>query len=221
MTSQMTNCWDLWISAGTGPIEVRRMVPLLADVLARACERAGLELIDRGGDLDQAPRSLRLRVRGHADRALGDWLGTHAIVHDSRRERGGRHRGHRKRWFVSVSLTAVHDSKRKHQRLDRRELDVCFARSGGPGGQHVNTSSTAVRVQHRPTGIAVRVSDSRSQAHNRELALVRLADRLRERESVREREQASTARSRRCAVTRGQAVASWRLDPRSGDLCPA
>jgi len=56
------------------------------------------------------------------------------------------------------------------------DLDESFARSGGPGGQHVNKVSTAVTLSHRPTGISVTVQDSRSQAMNRGLARERLLD---------------------------------------------
>lgn len=215
----MSAQWELWVSAGTGPIEARRLVPLLLGELARLCEDAGLERLDERDDSDESPRSLCVRVRGDAEAALGEWLGTHAIVHDSRRERGGHRRGHRKRWFMSVSLVPVRESRR--ERFDPREVGLCFARSGGPGGQHVNTSATAVQARHRPTGLAVRVSDSRSQAHNRELALARLAAKLREREHSSERAQARDDRARRCEVVRGQAVATWRLDERLGALCRA
>jgi protein subunit release factor A len=58
------------------------------------------------------------------------------------------------------------------------ECDIEFTRTGGPGGQHRNRSSTAVRLTHRPTGISVVAADSRSQYQNRLAALERLAARL-------------------------------------------
>jgi len=56
------------------------------------------------------------------------------------------------------------------------ELEEIFARSGGPGGQHVNKVSTAVTLRHLPSGFRVTVQDSRSQALNRKLARERLLD---------------------------------------------
>lgn len=64
------------------------------------------------------------------------------------------------------------------------ELKETFARSSGPGGQHVNKVSTAVTLRHAPSGITVTVQDSRSQARNRQLALERLLDSLEGRQAA-------------------------------------
>ncbi|MEO6872757.1 MAG: peptide chain release factor-like protein [Chthoniobacterales bacterium] len=78
------------------------------------------------------------------------------------------------------------------------ELVESFARSSGPGGQHVNKVSTAVTLKHTPTGVSVTVQDSRSQARNRALALERLLDSLeRQRDEKRAAQRASAAQQRR------------------------
>jgi len=90
--------------------------------------------------------------------------------------------------------------KERMQRLgiDPADLEESFARSSGPGGQHVNKVSTAVTLRHRPSGVAVTVQESRSQARNRALALDRLLDALEERaEQARQQERARVARERR------------------------
>src|SRR2546429_6043420 len=63
------------------------------------------------------------------------------------------------------------------RRLGIRDVDLeeTFARSSGPGGQHVNKVSSAVTLRHRPSGVRVTVQDSRSQATNRRIARERLA----------------------------------------------
>jgi protein subunit release factor B len=84
--------------------------------------------------------------------------------------------------------------------LRDEDLKESFARSSGPGGQHVNKVSTAVTLTHLPTGISVTVSDTRSQSMNRGIARERLSQKitaLREARRLKAREEASKARRRR------------------------
>ena len=62
--------------------------------------------------------------------------------------------------------------------IHAEDLEETFVRSSGPGGQHVNKTSTCVRLLHRPTGLSVKVQRSRSQGLNRFLARRLLADRV-------------------------------------------
>src|SRR3954465_11746437 len=73
-------------------------------------------------------------------------------------------------------------------RLAIEDFDEKFARSSGPGGQHVNKVSTSVTLRHVPTNIAVTVQDSRSQSANRKLAWQRLLDAI---ETARREERAA------------------------------
>jgi peptide chain release factor len=82
--------------------------------------------------------------------------------------------------------------------LPENELEETFARSSGPGGQHVNKVATAVTLRHRPSGISVTVQDSRSQMRNRQLARERLLEAIERRErDLQERERAAAAKIRR------------------------
>ncbi len=89
------------------------------------------------------------------------------------------------------------------QRFGVREEDLeeSFIRSGGPGGQKVNKTSSCVQLLHRPTGILVKCQESRSQALNRFLARQVLVERIEERvlgeESARRREAARIRRQKR------------------------
>jgi protein subunit release factor B len=82
--------------------------------------------------------------------------------------------------------------------LRDEDLRESFARSSGPGGQHVNKVSTAVTLTHLPSGLSVMVSDSRSQSINRKIARERLAEKLKERLQARRLQaRAATAKARR------------------------
>ena|SRR5438477_11851853 len=78
------------------------------------------------------------------------------------------------------------------------DLEESFARSSGPGGQHVNKVSTAVTLKHLPSGLTVTAQDSRSQARNRTLALERLIATLERRKAdARQRWRAEASQERR------------------------
>lgn len=96
--------------------------------------------------------------------------------------------------------------------LGLREDDFVetFARSGGPGGQHVNKVSTAVTLRHVPSGASVTVQDSRSQAVNRRTAWLRLVGQIeKQRADAKER-----ARSEREKVRRQKRPRPWGLKQR-------
>ena len=97
--------------------------------------------------------------------------------------------------------------------LNESEFEESFCRSAGPGGQHVNKVSTAVELRHLPTGLAVTVQDSRSQALNRRLARERLLDAIEaSQRRIVEQQKAQRARLRRQKVQRPAAVKRQMLE---------
>ena len=92
------------------------------------------------------------------------------------------------------------------KKLRDADIEEMFSRSSGPGGQHVNKVSTAVTLRHVPTGLSVTVSDSRSQAMNRETARRRLLQKINEAAEAKKLEQlaeASRERRRKAKRSRG------------------
>lgn len=77
------------------------------------------------------------------------------------------------------------------------DLEESFARSSGPGGQHVNKVSTAVTLRHRASGVSVTVQDSRSQSANRQLARERLVAALETRRDAARRARVDAREKRR------------------------
>lgn len=78
----------------------------------------------------------------------------------------------------TASVAVLPVVKPKDVKISDSDLNVSFTKSGGPGGQHVNKVETAVRIEHKPTGIVVSSESERSQARNREKAMSTLRSKL-------------------------------------------
>ena len=201
----------LEINAGAGGTESQDWAEMLQRMYVRWAERHGykVDLIDHHAGEQAGIKSATLHIKG--ENAYGyakTESGVHRLVRISPYDSSAR----RHTSFSSVAVTPVVDDDIDIE-INPADLKIDTYRASGAGGQHVNTTDSAVRITHIPTGIIVASQIDRSQHKNRATAMGMLKSRMYEAELARREAEASGEYAAKTEIGWGHQIRSYVLQP--------
>lgn len=184
---------------------------MLVRMYTRWAERRGyrVDVAEESHGEEAGIKSVTLVVKG--DSAFG-WLKTEAGVHRLVRISPFDSNARRHTSFASVGVYPVIDDSINIE-IAESELRVDTYRASGAGGQHVNTTDSAVRITHIPTNIVVQCQNQRSQHKNRAEAMKMLQSRLYEAELRAREEKAQAEAAAKTDIGWGHQIRSYVLQP--------
>jgi peptide chain release factor 2 len=201
----------LQINAGAGGTESQDWARMLMRMYVRWAERHGyaVEVLDEHAGEEAGIKSASLQIKGH--NAYG-WLKTESGVHRLVRISPFDSNARRHTSFASVWVYPVVDDEIDVQ-VNESDCKIDTYRASGAGGQHINTTDSAVRITHIPTGIVVACQSERSQHKNRSTAWKMLKARLYELELQKKQEKVDAANAQKTDIGWGHQIRSYVLQP--------
>jgi peptide chain release factor 2 len=199
------------IHAGAGGTESQDWAQMLERMYVRWAEGRDykVEIIGEHYGEEAGIKSATALIKGPN---VYGWLKTESGVHRLVRISPFDSNARRHTSFASVSVYPAIDDTIEIE-IDEKDVRVDTYRSSGAGGQHVNTTDSAVRITHLPTGIVVQCQNERSQHKNRATAWAMLRARLYEAELKRREEEARAAAAAKSNIGFGHQIRSYVLQP--------
>ncbi|MDX6627700.1 MAG: peptide chain release factor 1 [Solirubrobacterales bacterium] len=187
------------IRAGTGGDEAALFAGDLYKMLTRYAEERGFstEVLSQSPSEVGGFKEVTLGVKGDGAYSVFKFEGgTHRVQRVPETESQGRIH------TSTATIAVLPEAEEVEVQVDANDLQIDVYRSSGPGGQSVNTTDSAVRITHKPTGIVVSMQDEKSQLQNKDRAMRVLRARLYERELAEQ--QAKIASERKAQVGSGE-----------------
>ena len=201
----------LAVHAGAGGTEAQDWAEMLLRMYLRWAERRGYEasVLETSSGEEAGVKSALMEVTGkYAYGYLKSERGVHRLVRLSPFDAS--HSRHTSFALVEVMPEAERDVDLT---INPDDLRIDFFRASGPGGQHVQKTSSAVRITHIPTGVVAICQNERSQHQNREMAMKVLRARLLELELEKQAEEQARIKGEHVAAGWGNQIRSYVLHP--------
>lgn len=204
----------LEIHSGAGGTEACDWANMLYRMYFRWSEKKGykVEILDEQRGEEAGIKSVTMLVKGeYAYGYLKCEKGVHRLVRISPFDSGAR----RHTSFASILVTPLFDNNQITLEVKETDLKVDVYRSSGAGGQHVNTTDSAVRITHLPTKIVVTCQNERSQIRNREKAMELLKVKLYQLEIEKRDENIKKIQGNQMEINFGSQIRSYVMHPYS------